>query len=107
MYMYICIYVYIYMCMYIYIHIYIYVYIYIYIYVFKMIQAYLLGELQQALDVASVLRVVEDDVLAVLLHRLGDVVVHWHAARVDDAHVHAGLDGVVEKDGVHGLAKVG
>ena len=26
-------------------------------------------------------------------------------ARVDDAHVHARLDGVVEEDGVHGLRR--
>jgi hypothetical protein len=32
------------------------------------------------------------------------VVVHAHHAGVDDAHVHPGLDGVVQEHGVDGLA---
>ena len=47
---------------------------------------------------------VEDHVLDVLEQLGRDVLVHDELAGVDDAHVHAGLDGVVEKGRVHRLA---
>ena len=62
---------------------------------------------QKALDVLAVGRVVEHDLLAVVAHRLLDVLVDGHRARVDDAHRHALLDRVVEEDGVDGLAQRG
>mmetsp|Transcript_30482 Transcript_30482/g.79140 ORF Transcript_30482/g.79140 Transcript_30482/m.79140 type:complete len:974 (-) Transcript_30482:1460-4381(-) len=67
----------------------------------------LLGELEQPLDVLAVGRVVEHDLLDVRAHRLGDVGVDGHGARVHDAHRHAVLDGVVQEDGVDGLAQRG
>jgi molybdopterin converting factor small subunit len=33
-----------------------------------------------------------------------EIVVHRHLAGIDDAHVHAGLDGVIEEHRVHRLA---
>ena len=47
---------------------------------------------------------IEDDVLAQFAQLCGDVVVERQLSGVDDAHVHAGLDGVVEEHRVHGLA---
>ena len=47
---------------------------------------------------------VEDDVLDVLEQVGRDVLVDRELARVDDPHVEAGLDGVVEEDRVDGLA---
>ena len=47
---------------------------------------------------------VEDHVLARVAKLLRDLVVDLELARVDDAHVHAGLDGVVQEHRVHGLA---
>ncbi len=47
---------------------------------------------------------VEHDVLDVLEQVLGDLLVDLELAGVDDAHVEAGLDGVVEEGGVHRLA---
>ena len=47
---------------------------------------------------------VEDHVLAQLAQLRVDVVVERELAGVDDPHVHAGLDGVVEEHRVHGLA---
>jgi len=49
--------------------------------------------------------VVEHDLLAVVAHRLLDVLVDGHGAGVDDAHRHPVLDRVVEEDGVDGLAQ--
>ena len=47
---------------------------------------------------------VEDDVLAQLAQLGWNVVVERQLPGVDDAHVHAGLDGVVEEHRVHRLA---
>ena len=65
----------------------------------------LLGKLEQPLDVAAVGRLVEDHLLAVLAHRLRDVLVDGHRARVDDAKVHPVLDAVVQEDCVHRLTQ--
>ena len=61
-----------------------------------------LGEVEQALG--GVGAAVEDDVLAGLAQLRLDAVVDGELAGIDDAHVHAGLDGVVEEDRVHRLA---
>ena len=47
---------------------------------------------------------VEEDVLDVLEQVLRDVLVDDELAGVDDAHVHAGLDRVVQERRVHRLA---
>ena len=46
----------------------------------------------------------EHHVLDALAQLRGNVVVDRELAGVDDAHVHAGLDGVVEEHRVHRLA---
>ena len=50
------------------------------------------------------LAAVEQDVLDPLQQVLRDLLVDLELTGVDDPHVHAGLDGVVEEGGVHGLA---
>ena len=47
---------------------------------------------------------VEDDVLDGVAEVEGDVLIDAELPGVDDAHVHAGARGVVEEDGVDGLA---
>ena len=47
---------------------------------------------------------VEHDVLAGLAQFRIEIVVHRHLAGIDDAHVHAGLDRVIEEHRVHRLA---
>ena len=47
---------------------------------------------------------VEDDVLDVLEQILRNVLVHDQLAGIDDAHVEAGLDGVIQKRRVHRFA---
>ena len=47
---------------------------------------------------------VEHHVLAGLAQLRIEVVVHRDLAGVDDAHIHAGLDGVIEEHRVHRLA---
>ena len=59
-------------------------------------------ELEQPLGGLRV--AVEDHVLAGVAQLLRDLVVDLELAGIDDAHVHAGLDGVVEEHRVHGLA---
>ena len=49
-------------------------------------------------------RLVEDDVLDGFAEVEGDVLIDAELSGVDDAHVHAGAGGVVEEDGVDGLA---
>ena len=49
-------------------------------------------------------RAVEDHVLAGLAQLRIDLVVDGELAGIDDAHVHARLDGVVEEHGMHRLA---
>ena len=44
------------------------------------------------------------DVLARLAQLGIDVVIDGHLAGIDDAHVHAGLDGVIQEHRMHGLA---
>jgi hypothetical protein len=61
-----------------------------------------LGELDEALG--GVGAAVEEDVLDAVAELGVDVLVDGELAGVDDAHVEAGLDGVVEEGGVHGLA---
>ncbi len=61
-----------------------------------------LGDLDQAL--ASVRAPVQHHVLDAFAQAWLQVVVDTHHARVDDAHVQTGLDGVVQEDGVDGLA---
>ena len=60
------------------------------------------GRFEQA--IGGVVAAVEDDVLTEFAQFGGNVVVNRELARVDDAHVHAGLDGVVEEHRVHRLA---
>ena len=64
--------------------------------------AIFLGSLEQA--VGGVGATVEDHVLDELAELGVDVVVERELAGIDDAHVHAGLDGVVEEHRVHRLA---
>ena len=61
-----------------------------------------LGESEQPLR--RVGAAVEHDVLARLAQLRVDRLVDRELAGIDDAHVHAGLDGVIEKDRVHRLA---
>ncbi len=63
-------------------------------------------ELEQALGGArfGIGPAVEDDVLAGLAQLGRDLVVDLELAGIDDAHVHAGLDGVIEEHRVHRLA---
>ena len=61
-----------------------------------------LGHLHQTLT--GVGPAVEHHVFDPLAQCGFELVVNTHHARVDDAHVHAGLDGVVQEDGVDGLA---
>ena len=49
---------------------------------------------------------VEQHVLDQHLQLRVDLFVHLEHARVHDAHVHAGRDGVIQKRGVHGLANL-
>ena len=65
-----------------------------------------LGDLQHALGrrAAGLRHAVEHHVLAGLAQLRLDRVVDGELAGIDDAHVHAALDGVVEEHGVHGLA---
>ena len=60
------------------------------------------GERQQSLG--GVRPPVEDDILASLAQFRLDFGVDRKLARVDDSHIHAGGDGVIEKDRMHGLA---
>ncbi len=60
------------------------------------------GDLQQALG--GVGAPVQHHVLDPLPQVLGDVLVDRELAGVDDRHVQAGLDGVVQEDRVNGLA---
>ncbi len=64
----------------------------------------LLAEVDEALG--RVRTAVEQDVLDELAQLRVDLLVHLEHAGVDDAHVHAGLDGVVEERRVHRLADV-
>ena len=57
---------------------------------------------QQPLGRAGV--AVEDDVLAGLAQFGIDVVIDDHLPGIDDAHVHAGVDGVIQEHRVHGFA---
>ena len=59
-------------------------------------------ELEQPLGGVGI--AVEDHVLAGVAQLLRDLVVDLELAGIDDAHVHARLDGVVEEHRVHGLA---
>ena len=61
------------------------------------------GHLQQAF--AGIVAAVEDHVFYGLAQFNIYVLVHRQLARVDDGHGHTTLYGVVEKDGVHGLAQ--
>ena len=61
-----------------------------------------LGEREQPLG--GVRAPVEHHVLATRAQLGIEVVVDRDLAGVDDAHVHAGLDGVIEEHRVHGLA---
>ncbi len=63
--------------------------------------AILLGDCKQAIGGVGAL--VEDHVFAGFAQRRLDRLVDCKLAGVDDAHVHAGLDCVVEEDGVHGF----
>ena len=63
---------------------------------------YVLGELDQPLG--GIRAAIEEHVLDVLAQLFGDLVVDRELAGVDDAHVQAGVDGVVEERRVHGFA---
>src|ERR1700677_1247584 len=60
------------------------------------------GELDQALG--GVGAAVEQDVLDQFQEVLGNFLIDAEHAGVDDAHIEAGLDGVIEEGGVHRLA---
>jgi hypothetical protein len=51
-----------------------------------------------------VLAAIQHHVFAGFSQFRGDIVVKRELARVDDAHVHAGFDRVIEKHGVHRLS---
>ncbi len=51
-----------------------------------------------------ILALVEDDILAGLAQFGIEIVIHRHLAGIDDAHVHAGLDRVIEEHRVHRFA---
>ena len=61
-----------------------------------------LGEFQQPL--CGVLVAIEDDVLNGVAELGGQLVVHGKLPCIDNTHVHAGTDGVVEKHRVNGFA---
>ena len=61
-----------------------------------------LGEIEQPLG--GVRPPVEHDVLAGLAQFRIEVVIDRHLPGIDDAHIHAGLDGVEKKDRMHRLA---
>ena len=61
-----------------------------------------LSRLEQAL--CRVCPAIEDDILDQLAQPRLDLVINVQLPRIDDAHIHAGLDGVVEKHRVHGPA---
>ena len=65
-----------------------------------------LGDLQHALGrrAAGLRHAVEHDILAGLAQLRVDRFVDGELAGIDDAHVHAALDGMVEEHRVHGLA---
>ena len=65
---------------------------------------YLRCELYQAFG--GVGGAVEDDILNGLKQFGSDVIVAHGGGRVDDTHIHTGLDGMVEKHGVHGFAQI-
>ena len=67
-----------------------------------LLAAEFLGERQQPFGGARV--AVEDDVLASLAQFGIDVVIDDHLPGIDDAHIHAGLDGVIQKHRMHRLA---
>ena len=64
------------------------------------------GDFQHALcgSAAGLRRTVQHHVLAGLAQLRLDRIVNGELAGIDDAHVHARLDGMVEEDGVHRLA---
>ncbi|MBV6410709.1 MAG: hypothetical protein GAKPKEKM_01531 [Rhodocyclaceae bacterium] len=64
------------------------------------------GNFNQALGGvgAAAFASIKDDVLDALAQVCRDVLVHTELAGIDDAHGESGLDGVVEEDGVDGLA---
>jgi hypothetical protein len=61
-----------------------------------------LGERQEPLG--RIRPAVEHHVLAGLAQLGIEIVIDRHLAGIDDAHIHAGLDGVIEKHRVHRLA---
>ena len=67
-----------------------------------LLAAEFLGQRQQPFGGAGV--AVEDDVFAGLAQLGIDVVIDDHLPGIDDAHVHAGLDGVIQEHRMHGLA---
>ena len=67
-----------------------------------LLAAEFLGQRQQPLGRAGI--AVEDDVLAGLAQFGIDVVIDDHLPGIDDAHVHAGLDGVIQEHRMHRLA---
>ena len=68
----------------------------------RALPAIALGDREQALR--RVGTAVEHHVLAGFAQLRIEIVVHRHLAGIDDAHVHAGLDGVIEEHRVHRLA---
>jgi hypothetical protein len=63
------------------------------------------GEFNQALCWISAICTcaIEHDILDPFTQFRREVVIHAHHAGVDDAHGHAGLDGVVQEHGVDGF----
>ena len=59
---------------------------------------------QQALG--GVLAAVEEHILDALAQGRGDVLIDGELARIDDAHVHARLDGVEQEDAMHGFTNL-
>ncbi len=60
------------------------------------------SQCQQPLRGAGV--AIEDDILANCPQLRIDIIVNDHLSGIDDAHIHAGFDGMIKEYRVHGLA---
>jgi hypothetical protein len=69
---------------------------------FAFLRLELLGDLQQAFG--GIGAAIEHYILDAFAQLLGHVVIDHQCAGIDDAHIHAGLDGVVQEDRVDRLA---
>ncbi len=67
-----------------------------------LLAAEFLRQLKQTLGCAGI--AVEDHILAGLAQLGVDVVIDDHLPSIDDTHIHAGLDGVIQEHRMHRLA---